>query len=123
MDKLVRINRLLFVLILFIINFSGSNFISLNIESKNADIILDKSIVIFYNSVVINYKNLKINADKATVFIRKDSKVVEKVIIENNIRIYSDNSEISANNIVIEPSTNKITINGNVKTKIKSNLD
>jgi lipopolysaccharide assembly outer membrane protein LptD (OstA) len=123
LDKLVRINRLLFVLILFIINFSGSNFISLNIESKNADIILDKSIVIFYNSVVINYKNLKINADKATVFIRKDSKVVEKVIIENNIRIYSDNSEISANNIVIEPSTNKITINGNVKTKIKSNLD
>lgn len=122
LDKLVKINKLIiFTLIIFIVNFNGSKFLDLDIESQNADFITDKSIILFYNKVFIKYKDLEINADKATVFLEKKSKKIEKILIENNIKILGNNSEIYANNIIIEPNINKIMLNGNIKTKIKYN--
>ncbi|GIW22391.1 MAG: hypothetical protein KatS3mg068_1398 [Candidatus Sericytochromatia bacterium] len=119
LDKLVKINKVFVILLIFIINFNGTKFLDLNIESQNADFILDKSTIIFYNKVFIKYKDLQINSDKATIFIDKSSKNILKILIENNVKIITNNSEILAQSIIIEPNTNKMSVIGNIKTKIK----
>jgi len=119
LDKLVRINKIFIILLIFTINFNGSKFLDLDIESQNADLLLDKHTIVFYNKVLIKYKDMQIISDKASIFIDKVSKNVIKVLIESNVKILTNNSEIIAQNIIIEPTLNKVLINGNIKTKIK----
>ena len=122
---------LIFLLIFLLLNITGSfaeNNITKPNEQKSIDVSADNfeiqikgSVMNFSKNVNIKYNNFEAKCDLASVYLEAKTGKVKKIIMDGKVRIQKDNSQIFGEKVIFELENEKITVEGNVKTKIKFN--
>lgn len=92
---------------------------SVDITSDSFDMNLKDSQMVFNKNVVIKFPNFDAQCEKAIVYLETSSGKVIKIKMSGKVKLKKDNSEISGENIIFELQNEKITVEGNVKTKIQ----
>ena len=70
------------------------------------------------NNVIIESKSFSAKCQKAIVNFDNKKKKIRKITLTGKVTLKKDGSEISGNKIIFDPETEKISVEGNVKTKI-----
>lgn len=112
---------IIFILMFPVISHSQEASKSIDIDSDNFTLDIKNSTMIFYGNVKIKMTNFSAVCNRAEVFIEQKSKKLEKLKMTGKAKIQKDNSEINADTVIFEPSSDKLYVEGNVKTKIKIN--
>ncbi|MFN8673007.1 MAG: LptA/OstA family protein [Candidatus Sericytochromatia bacterium] len=95
-----------------------NNLNSINIDSDNFELQTKNDLMIFTGNVNIDSKDFKAKCQKAIINLDNKSKKVKKITLIGKVLLKKDNSEITGNKIIFEPDTEKINVEGNVKTKV-----
>ena len=79
---------------------------------------IKENIMTFNKNVIILLGTFKAKCHKAIVHLDNKQKKIEKIIMTGNVKIEKENSQISGEKVIFIPESDRIIVEGNVKTKI-----
>lgn len=93
----------------------------INITSNYFELQSKLDLMTFSKNVLIESKSITAKCQKAVVVLDAKNKKVKKITLTGNVIIKKDNSEVHGDKAIIEPETEKVFVEGNVKTKVLFN--
>ena len=93
------------------------------ITSDSFKLELKDSLMTFSKNVFIKYHSIEAKCDKAFVYIESKTGKVVKIVMTGNVKIQKENAQINGDKVTFETDDEKVIVDGNVKTKIKFNLN
>lgn len=112
---------ILFVIILITLSVRAEkidNIKNVEINSASFNMNIKDNMMVFSKNVDIKFVNFRAKCDKATIYLSSKKSKVEKIIMTGNVKIQKDNSQINGEKVTFELLNDKISVEGNVKTKI-----
>lgn len=117
----------LFITLVFLVFFQNyalaDNNKSIDITSDSFKLELKDTLMTFSKNVFIKYHSIEAKCDKALVYIESKTGKVVKIVMTGNVKIQKENAQINGDKVTFETDEEKIIVDGNVKTKIKFNLN
>lgn len=116
--------KLLSVIFLSVIVFTKSSFAQktdigfVNIMADYFELQSKLDLMTFSKNVLIEGKNINAKCQKAVVILDSKNKKVKKITLTGNVMVKKDSSEIRGDKAIIEPETENVIVEGNVKTKV-----
>jgi len=96
-----------------------------SLAQTNFEIVSDKFVLKlkdsqmqFSKNVIVKYKMMEIRCDNVLVEVEPKTRLILRLIMTGNVSLQSSASEAKGNRVIFEPDGEKLTIEGNVKTKI-----